>query len=98
MRRSQPTLQGLRVAAFESRRATEVARLIDRFGGQAFVSPSVREVRGGEMLEAVEFVHRLIVGEVSVVVFLTGVGFQHLLAIAERHVDRQRISIRWQMS
>ncbi len=86
----QPTLQGLRVAAFESRRATEIARLIARFGGQAHVSPSVREVPVEEDAVAADFVHRLIVGEVGVVIFLTGVGFQHLLSIAQRHVDRQR--------
>jgi uroporphyrinogen decarboxylase len=85
-----PELQGLRVAAFESRRSTEVARLIGRFGGQVYVSPSLREVPVDDNAQAVDFVHRLIVGEVTVVIFLTGVGFQHLLAIAERHVDRQR--------
>ncbi len=90
MNDSIPTLKGLNVAAFESRRATEIARLITRFGGQAQVSPSVREVPLEKDVVAAEFVHRLIVGEVGVVVFLTGVGFQHLLAIAQRHVAQQR--------
>ena len=37
-----------------------------------------------------DFAHRLITGEVDIVVFLTGAGFQQLLAIVQRHVDRQR--------
>ena len=34
---------GLRVLSFESRRATEIAELIRRQGGDAFVAPSMRE-------------------------------------------------------
>ncbi len=90
MEDSEPSLKGLRVAAFESRRAHEIARLISRFGGVAHVSPSLREAPLAEDTVAAEFAHRLIVGEISVVIFLTGVGFQQLMAIAERHVDRQR--------
>src|SRR5690606_18781856 len=41
-------------------------------------------------LEAVEFAHRLITGEIGVVIFLTGVGFRMLLAAIEKHVPRQR--------
>ena len=85
-----PTFEGLRVAAFESRRATEIERLISRFSGQAHVSPSVCEVPVEEDAVAARFVQRLLVGEVGLVIFLTGTGFQHLLAIAQRHVDRQR--------
>ncbi len=90
MNEPQPSLSGLRVAAFESRRASEIARLIDRFGGTAYVSPSVREVPVGEDAAATDFAHRLITGEVGVVIFLTGVGFTQLLAMVERHVARQR--------
>jgi len=90
MSESSTKLQGLRVAALESRRAVEIARLIERFGGQAFVSPSLREVPLRDDPLTVGFVHRLLVGEVDVVIFLTGVGFEHLLTIAQRHVDKQR--------
>lgn len=81
---------GLRVAAFESRRAEEMARLIERHGGRPFVSPSLREVPRGENPQAVEFAQRLMTGGIDVVVLLTGVGVRHLLAAVERHVDRQR--------
>jgi uroporphyrinogen decarboxylase len=85
-----PSLAGLRVAALESRRADDIARLIERFGGRAFVSPSMREVPIDQNREAIDFAHRLITGGIDVMIFLTGVGFRHLLAAVERHVDRQR--------
>jgi uroporphyrinogen decarboxylase len=84
------TFGGLRVAALESRRADDIARLIERHGGVPHVSPSMREVPLSENPEAKEFANRLLTGGVDVVVFLTGVGFKHLLAAVERRVDRQR--------
>lgn len=81
---------GLRVAAFESRRANDLTRLIERHGGQAFVSPSMREVPLEDNKEAVDFAHRLITGQIDVVIFMTGVGFRHLLSAVEPHLDRQR--------
>lgn len=80
----------LRVAAFESRRAEEMARLIERHGGVPFVSPSMREVPLQENPEAITLAHRLIAGEIDVVLLLTGVGTRHWLAQVERHVGRQR--------
>lgn len=81
---------GLRVAAFESRRAAEMARLIERHGGVASVSPSMREVPVSEPREAIDFAHRLISGQIDVVLFMTGVGTRQLVAQIERHVDRAR--------
>lgn len=81
---------GLRVAAFESRYAGEMAKLIAKHGGEAHVSPSLREVPLDNNSIAVDFAHRLLTGEIGMVVFLTGVGFRMLLGAVERHVDRQR--------
>src|SRR5687768_5718242 len=81
---------GLHVAAFESRKAGEIARLIERSGGIPHVSPSMRETPLTDNPAAVEFAHRLITGEIGIVLFLTGVGFQHLVEFVGRHVDRQR--------
>ncbi len=83
-------LQGLRVGALESRRCDELVRLITRHGGAPFVSPSLREVPIDKNLAAIDFAHRLITGEIGVVIFLTGVGFKYLLASIDRHVPRQR--------
>lgn len=85
-----PNFAGLRVAAMESRNAAEMTRLIEKFGGQPFVSPSMRETPLERNPGAVEFAHRLITGGVDGVIFLTGVGFRHLLAQVEKHVDKQR--------
>lgn len=85
-----PSFNGLRVAALESRRCDDMARLIERFGGTPFVSPSMREVPLSENREAIDFANRVIVGEINVVIFLTGVGFKHLLSAIERHVDKQQ--------
>ena len=85
-----PNFGGLRVAAFESRKAGEIANLIEKFGGEPHVSPSMREVPLDDQSAAVDFAHRLITGEVDQVIFMTGVGFRQLLTVVERHVDRQR--------
>jgi uroporphyrinogen decarboxylase len=85
-----PSFNNLRVAALESRNAAEIAKLIEKFGGRPFVSPSMREVPIEQNREAIDFANRLITGGIDVMIFLTGVGFRHLLASVERHVDRQR--------
>jgi len=90
MTSGSPDFAGLRVAAFESRRAEEMARLIERFGGVASVSPSMREVSLDDRREAIDFAHRVMGGEIDIVIFMTGVGVRHLMAAVERQVDRQR--------
>ncbi len=90
MNDTPPDFRGLQVAAFESRRAEDVARLIEKHGGVPHVSPSLRETPLDDHRSAIDFAHRLITGDVDIVVFMTGVGFQELLAIVRRHVDQQR--------
>jgi uroporphyrinogen decarboxylase len=85
-----PNFNGLRVAAFESRRADEMARLIERMGGVASVSPSLREVPLEANPDAVDFAYHLISGQIDVVVLMTGVGLRHLVAQIERRVPRER--------
>ncbi len=81
---------GLHVAAFESRRAEDMIRLIERHGGRAHVSPSMREVPINENQKAVDFAHRLITANIDLVILLTGVGIKLLVEVVERHVDRER--------
>ena len=90
MNAPQISFQGLRVGAFESRRAGEMAGLIERFAGRPCVSPSLCEVPVTDDSAVADFAHRLLVGEVDVVLLLTGVGVRHLLSLVERHVGRQR--------
>ncbi len=89
----EPSLQslaGLRVAAFESRRSVEMASLIERHGGRAFVSPAMRETPLVHNQAIAEFAHRVLIADFDAMIILTGVGFRHLLAEVERKVDRQR--------
>lgn len=84
------TFANLRVAAFESRRADDMMRLIQRNEGVAFVSPSMREVAIDEDRPTIDFANRLITGQVDAIVFLTGVGIRQMIARIERHVDMRR--------
>ncbi len=79
----------LRIAAFESRRAAEMARMIEHAGAEAFVSPSMREVAVDEDRPAIDFANRLITGQIDVVIFLTGVGVTQFVERIERHVSRR---------
>jgi len=81
---------GLRVAAFESRRADEMGRMIARRDGVPLVSPSMREVPLGHNQAAVDFANRIITGQIDVILFLTGVGTRYLVGQIERRVPRDR--------
>jgi uroporphyrinogen-III synthase len=83
--------QGLRVLALESRRATEIAKLIRKYGGEPTVTPAMREVPLDSNHEALEFAARLLRGEFDLVIFLTGVGVRRLMDIAESRYERIRI-------
>lgn len=85
------SFDGLNVAAFESRRAKEMVRMIERAGGNAMVSPSMREVPNSDTRPAVDFANRLMTGQIDVFILLTGVGTLHFIEQVERHVGRQRL-------
>jgi uroporphyrinogen-III synthase len=72
------SFDGLRVIAFESRRATEIAELIRRQQGDPFVAPSMRESPIENNPEAFAFAERLFHGEFDMMIFLTGVGSRAL--------------------
>jgi len=88
--RTEASFDGLNVASFESRRADDMVRLIERSGGVPHVSPSMREVAIAENREAVDFAKAVMTGEIDLVIFMTGVGFRHLIGAVERQVDLQR--------
>jgi uroporphyrinogen decarboxylase len=89
--KTDQTFSGLSVAALESRRREDMDRLIAKFGGKPYVSPSMREVAVEENREAVDFAYRVMTGEINIVLFLTGVGFNHFLSAIERSLDKQRL-------
>jgi uroporphyrinogen-III synthase len=80
---------GLRVLSLESRRATEMAKLIETYGGVAIVAPSMREVPLETNKEAQGFTRRLLVGEFDAAIFLTGVGTRALTRVAETVCSRE---------
>src|SRR6266508_1152372 len=53
--RTERGFDGRLVAAFESRLATEMARLIEHHGGRPMVAPSMREIPLEENREALDF-------------------------------------------
>lgn len=81
---------GLRVAAFESRRGEDMKRMIEKFGGLPHVSASMRELPLEDNAAAVDFANRCMTGQVDIVILMTGVGFQHLLAAIQRKVPLDR--------
>lgn len=72
------SFDGLRVIAFESRRANEMAELIRRQQGDPFVAPSMREVPLEDNQEAFAFAERLWRDEFNMMILLTGVGTRAL--------------------
>jgi uroporphyrinogen decarboxylase len=82
---------GLRVVAFESRMAAEVATLIERNGGIAIVAPSMREAPLEDNPQALDFAERLLAGRIDVVIFLTGVGTRTLFQVIETRHPRDAI-------
>ena len=83
-----PGFNGLRVVAFESRMAAEVATLIERRGGVTIVAPAMREVPLDDNRAALDFAERLLSGEFDAVIFMTGVGTRALFAAMETRHQR----------
>lgn len=65
---------GLTVAAFESRMAMEITRLIERHGGIPLVAPALREIPLDDNSAALKFGVQLTTERVDLLILLTGVG------------------------
>ena len=76
-------LAGLRVLSLESRRAAEMAKLIENYGGRAIIAPSMREVPLESNKEALAFAQTLAANGFDMVIFLTGVGARALARVVE---------------
>jgi uroporphyrinogen-III synthase len=76
---------GLRVLSFESRMATDMARLIRRHGGEPVVVPALREIPiplqdNGAVFR---FGVKLILHQVDIVILMTGVGAKVLFEVLQ---------------
>lgn len=87
----KPDLNGLRVLSLESRRASEMAKLIENYGGEARVAPSMREIPLGDNPRAMAFAEELLAGRVDIVIFMTGVGTRILFQAMETEHPRPRL-------
>lgn len=77
---------GLAVAAFESRMAKEMARLIEHCGGKPLVAPALQEVPIQDNAAALRLGDELIGGQIDLLILMTGVGATALLDILQsRH-------------
>ena len=73
------SLSGKIIAITEARRAAELASLITKLGGVPYSAPAVREIPRRDLAPALEVLARICRGEVSIIIFLTGVGTRAFL-------------------
>ena len=72
---------GMTIAAFESRMADQMAKLIARHGGKPLVAPSLQEIPLEDNTEALDFAKDLMAGVVDLLILLTGVGTKTLVDV-----------------
>jgi uroporphyrinogen-III synthase len=83
-----PGFGGERVVAFESRRADEMASLIERHGGLPMRAPALREVAIEQNEAALAFARGLRAGAFDAVVLMTGTGTRALVDEVAAEMDR----------
>ena len=88
------SFNGLSVLALESRRAREIAKLIENLGGVPIVAPSVREVALDSNQEALDFARALGAGRVDITIFTTGVGVRALATAIESVCSKEEFARR----
>jgi uroporphyrinogen-III synthase len=81
---------GRTVLSFESRRSKEIASLIENCGGRPIVAPAVKEVPAQSSEDVARFATALLKGEISLVIFLTGVGTRALARAIEPFCPREQ--------
>lgn len=83
---------GLTVAAFESRMATEMRRLIERHGGTPLVAPALREIPLEDNSAALAFGEQLLTEGFDVLVLMTGAGTTTLFEVLYRRYSNDRLA------
>jgi len=84
-------LAGLRVVAFESRRAAEIEQMLARYGATVIAAPALREVPIEENAAALELVERLESGALDALILLTGVGTRALVEAVRARCPTERL-------
>jgi uroporphyrinogen-III synthase len=80
------------VLSLESRRAREIAQLIENNGGKPMVAPSTREVAAHSNAEELKFASELLQDQFAAVIFMTGVGTRALVEAVEPLCSRQQFA------
>jgi len=78
-----PNFGGLSVLVLESRRAKELASIVESYGGRPIIAPSMREIPLETNTEALAFADAVIRLEFDLIVLLTGVGTRALLDLVD---------------
>ena len=78
------SLRGLTIAITGSRRASELAKIVENLGGKPYIAPTVGiEANLGKPNEAImEFINKLVKQEADYVIFMTGPGVFSLMTLA----------------
>ena len=81
----------LKVIAFESRKAKEIATLISNQHGIPLIAPAMQEIPLEENPAAFAFADELFAGRVDAVIFMTGVGARTLFQVLETRYSPAKI-------
>lgn len=84
-------MSAVRVLSFESRKGDEMRSLIERRGGVATIAPAMKEIPIGVTPELRSFYERLRSRELNLIIFMTGVGAEALVAALETEIPRDEI-------
>jgi uroporphyrinogen-III synthase len=82
--------KGRAVLSLESRRAAEIATLIESYGGRPVVAPATREVPANKSEDVARFAAALIENKIHLIIFLTGVGTRALATAMEPFCAREK--------
>lgn len=89
-------LAGARIVCLESRRATEIAKLVQKQGGEPISAPSMREVPLSAQAAALSFADVLQEQRLDALVLLTGVGARMLIDALATRLGHERVVERLQ--
>jgi uroporphyrinogen-III synthase len=81
---------GRTVLSLESRRAAEIATLIESYCGRPVVAPATREVPANRSDDVSRFAAALLEQKIQLMIFLTGVGTRALAKAMEPFCEREK--------
>jgi uroporphyrinogen-III synthase len=79
-------LDGLTVAITSSRRAGELARIVENLGGNPYIAPTIgieADLKNPKE-DVLKFLDKVVAGNVDYVVFMTGPGIFSLFSVAAK--------------